>query len=78
MAIIPGAGGTQRLPRTIGVPKAKELIFTGRIVDSAEAERIGLINMAVPQNETKDAAYKKALELAHQIAANVIHRFKEK
>ncbi len=46
LAIIPGAGGTQRLPRIVGRGKAKELIFTGRRVDSQEAAAIGLINKA--------------------------------
>ncbi|KNC83316.1 hypothetical protein SARC_04412 [Sphaeroforma arctica JP610] len=63
LAIIPGAGGTQRLPRTIGVPKAKELIFTGKILTAEKAEQIGLITEAVTEGDPLD----KALELARNI-----------
>jgi enoyl-CoA hydratase/carnithine racemase len=51
LAIIPGAGGTQRLPRIIGRGKAKELIFTGRRVDAREALQIGLINQIYEPDE---------------------------
>jgi len=67
LAIIPGAGGTQTISRIIGVAKAKELIFTGRFVGSSEAERIGLVNRAVEQNEDSNAAYLAALDLAREI-----------
>ncbi|XP_061232677.1 methylglutaconyl-CoA hydratase, mitochondrial-like [Neopsephotus bourkii] len=66
LAIIPGAGGTQRLPRTIGVSLAKELIFSARIVDGEEAKSIGLISHVVEQNEAGDAAYRRALALAKE------------
>lgn len=67
LAIIPGAGGTQRLPRAIGVSLAKELIFAAKAVDGVEACRLGLVNHSVEQNESGDAAYLRALELAREI-----------
>lgn len=54
LAIIPGAGGTQRLPRLIGRGKAKELIFTGRRVDAREALQIGLVNKICPPEALLD------------------------
>ncbi|XP_067424561.1 methylglutaconyl-CoA hydratase, mitochondrial isoform X2 [Emydura macquarii macquarii] len=60
------AGGTQRLPRTIGVSLAKELIFSARTVDGEEAKSIGLISHVVEQNESGDAAYRRALALAQE------------
>lgn len=70
-AIIPGAGGTQRLPRVVGLAKAKELIYTGKILDGNEAKTIGLVNESVKQNDEQNAAYKVALEMAQEIAKNV-------
>ncbi|XP_076757160.1 methylglutaconyl-CoA hydratase, mitochondrial [Xylocopa sonorina] len=69
-AIIPGAGGTQRLPRIVGVAKAKELIYTSRLVDGEQAMEIGLINQVVPQNKSGDAAYQAALTIAREILPN--------
>ena len=65
LGIIPGAGGTQRLPRLIGPSRAKELIFTGRFVDANEALSIGLVDRVV----APDAVYDEALALAKQLAA---------
>lgn len=60
LAIIPGGGGTQRLPRIIGVAKAKELIFTGRRVDAQEALAIGLVNRTSPAETLLDDCLKMA------------------
>jgi len=60
LAIIPGAGGTQRLPRLVGKGKAKELIFTGRRVDAAEAREIGLVNKVCPPGDLRDECRKMA------------------
>ncbi|KAJ8007438.1 hypothetical protein DPEC_G00117500 [Dallia pectoralis] len=70
LAIIPGAGGTQRLPRAIGVALAKELIFSARAIDGTEAKRLGLVSHAVEQNKSGDAAYLRALELAREFNPN--------
>ncbi|MFY9557498.1 MAG: enoyl-CoA hydratase/isomerase family protein [Blastocatellia bacterium] len=51
IGLIPGAGGCSRLVKLIGYGKAKELIFTGEMIDAAEAERIGLVNRVVPHDE---------------------------
>jgi enoyl-CoA hydratase/carnithine racemase len=66
LGIIPGAGGTQRLPRLIGKGKAKELIFTARRIAAEEALAIGLVNRVVAAEQVMPAA----LELARQIADN--------
>ena len=66
LAIIPGAGGTQRLPRIIGVAKAKELIFTARRFDASTALEMGLVSRVVEPEELMKAA----MELAREIAKN--------
>ena len=66
LGILPGMGGTQRLPRLIGPALAKELIFTGRRIGAEEAREIGLVNRVVPEGEALNAAR----ELAGEIAAN--------
>jgi len=58
LGLIPGYGGTQRLPRLIGKGKALELILTGEPIDAQEAYRIGLVNKVVPQKDLISAAEK--------------------
>jgi enoyl-CoA hydratase len=66
LGILPGMGGTQRLPRLIGPALAKELIFTGRRISAREAREIGLVNRVVDEGEALNAAR----ELADEISAN--------
>jgi len=64
LGVIPGAGGTQRLPRLIGPAKAKDLIFTGRFVDAAEALAIGLVDVVVPADRVLATAQAMAAKFA--------------
>jgi len=64
LGIIPGGGGTQRLPRLIGACKAKELMLTGDIINAAAAEKIGLVNKVVPVDNLQEEAMKMAKKLA--------------
>lgn len=64
LGIIPGAGGTQRLARLIGVARAKELIFTGRRFDAAAARGWGIVQHVVPPGELEAAAARLAEEIA--------------
>jgi enoyl-CoA hydratase/carnithine racemase len=66
LGIIPGGGGTQNLPRMIGRNRAKELIFTARRINAAEAFRLGLVNHVVP----REALLPKATDLAREIIKN--------
>jgi len=64
LGVIPGAGGTQRLPRLIGPARAKDIVYTGRFVGAAEAQAIGLVDRVVPDTDVHAAA----IELAGQYA----------
>ncbi|HEY6427252.1 MAG TPA: enoyl-CoA hydratase-related protein [Acidimicrobiales bacterium] len=64
LGVIPGGGGTQRLPRLIGASRAKELIMTGRQVRAEEARAVGLVNRVVSPDEVLEAALGWAAELA--------------
>ena len=61
LGIIPGAGGTQRLPRAVGKAKAMDMVLTGRMMDAAEAERAGLVSRVVALDKLMDEALAAAL-----------------
>jgi enoyl-CoA hydratase len=65
LGILPGGGGTQRLPRLIGMTKAKELCLTGDMINAAQALELGLVNSVVPA----ESLMEKSMELAAKIAA---------
>lgn len=66
LGIIPGFGGTQRLSRTVGMPKAKELIFSGKIIKADEAEKIGLVNQVVEPEQLMETTLTFAKLIAKQ------------
>ena len=66
VGLIAGDGGTWYLPRLIGVPRALELFWTGRLVEAPEAERIGLVNRVVPLAKLMPAARELATQIAKQ------------
>ena len=66
LGMIPAAGGTQRLPRLIGVTKAKEMLYTGDFIDAEEAFRVGLVNKVVPVGELM----REAKEMAQKLLKN--------
>lgn len=80
LGIIPGAGGTQRLPRAVGKAKAMDLALTGRMMDAAEAERAGLVSRVVPQDKLMDEVLGAALmicgfsQLATMAAKETVNR----
>jgi enoyl-CoA hydratase/carnithine racemase len=71
LGILPGNGGTQRLPRIIGVPKALDLMVTGRPVSPGEAHNLGILNRLFPATETADKTLEYAEKLAHGATAAI-------
>jgi enoyl-CoA hydratase len=76
LGIIPGYGGTQRLPRLIGMGKAKELILTGDHIDAKEAYGMGLVNKVVPKDELDSAVFKMSQKIASK-SPIALHMAKE-
>ncbi len=64
LALIPGAGATQRLAKSVGKAKTMDMVLTGRLIDAAEAERIGLVSRVVPAAELRDTALAVAAKIA--------------
>ncbi|NMM86905.1 enoyl-CoA hydratase [Rhodococcus sp. SRB_17] len=64
LGVIPGAGGTQRLPRAVGKAKAMDLALTGRMMDAQEAERAGLVSRVVPLAQLQEEALGAALQIS--------------
>lgn len=76
LGVIPGLGGTQRLPRAVGAYKAAELVLTGRTMDATEAERAGLVSRVVPAAELLDEAGRVAETIASK-SLPVVYAAKE-
>jgi enoyl-CoA hydratase len=72
LGIIPGAGGTQRLPRAVGKAKAMDMVLTGRMMDAAEAERAGLVSRVVPLDKLIDEALAAAAMICTLGQASVL------
>lgn len=72
LGIIPGAGGTQRLPRAVGKAKAMDLVLTGRMMDALEAERAGLVSRVVPADRLLEEALAVAGTIASYSLASVL------
>jgi len=72
LGIIPGAGGTQRLPRAVGKAKAMDLVLTARMMDAQEAERSGLVSRVVPGERLLDEALAAAAQIAEYSLPSVM------
>jgi enoyl-CoA hydratase len=71
LGLIPGGGGTQRLPRLIGQGRAMRLIYTGEIIDAATAERFGLVDEVLPHDELEDHVLELAAKIAEKSPASL-------
>lgn len=76
IGLLPAWGGSTRLPRIVGGPKAKELIFTGQMINAQEAQRIGLVNKIVPDGEEVRAAIDIARMIIHKAAPLAVYEAK--
>jgi len=76
LGLLPGAGGTQRLPRLVGASKAKEMMFTGSPVNAEEAQKLGIVNKVVAKGDGMETAEKLAKKLANQ-SLQALSRIKE-
>lgn len=75
LGILPGAGGSQRLTRAVGKAKAMDMCLTGRMMDSEEAERCGLVSRVVPDDQLVDEALAVAAAIAeHSVMATMINK----
>jgi enoyl-CoA hydratase len=72
LAVIPGAGGTQRLPRAVGKSKAMDMVLTGRMMDAQEAERAGLVSRVVPLDKLQEEALGAALTICNYSLPSVL------
>jgi enoyl-CoA hydratase len=72
LGVIPGAGGTQRLPRAVGKAKAMDLVLTGRMMDATEAERAGLVSRVVPLDKLMDETLGAALMICNYSLPSVM------
>jgi enoyl-CoA hydratase len=71
VGLIPGWGGTQRLPQFVGKSMAKEMIFTGKIIDAKTAERLGLVNAVVPPDQLMFVVRELATEIANKSSVSI-------
>lgn len=71
LGIVPGFGGTQRLPGLVGLGMAKMLIYSGKLIDAATAEKIGLVEMVVPHHQLRDRARELALLICEKPASTL-------